>query len=674
MRRIAGICGARHAAGLALAVCCVAASPGGEALASERDSVLVSFQAERTLIEPGGRVSSDCITWMIAKVHPAVAGVRISFEIGPGTGGGLLAPACLSTRRASTGDGGTTWVALLSSDRPERCVVVASAGGVRLSKAVTFKADPDESVLVFLQPGGAPTEEPYTELTVAEAARLAALTERLGDPDAMVRTKAKRALVSQGRKAVGVLTQIIYDPAKPRHVRGIAATALGEIKDSLAIRRLARALTDTRSYVRSGGARGLARHSGAVARRYVAEALKHPMANVRASALHASAGMGMKAATIDLIAAAGDPDAAVRATSAWLLKAAEGAEAAGTLRKLLADPEPFVRYAAAKAMILSGDRDLPAELLRATADPFPGVRGAAARAIGLRPKSGGFDALGRLAGDPDARVRRNAALALGDRGTEAEARRILTKLAGSDDSYAAGTARRAICMHGTEAEASLIVSCLDSTEEEIVVLAAAALRRLTRRDISYPGDGTPEQKKRAVSLWKSWWERHGPEGRLRWLLASVRERSSTLRGEAALELVELGHKAAGADAKRLLRDRFWQNRHGAALALSKLGDYSGTPIVAADLADRRWYVRSRAVDVLGRLGDTKAVEGLMEHALDDASEPIREKALAAIRRLTASQHGFDPAGTPLERQRAIARWKKWWDSERARYPGPKGVE
>ncbi len=642
--------------------------------AGERTPILVSLQAERTVIERGGRMTTECMTWLFAQVHPATAGRKVTFSIRESTGGGFLSPASISARSALTDADGTAWALLLSSDREEACVVTATDGVVRLSTSVDFRADPGKAAWIFPPTKVRDDGDELPPVSRADAARIMGLIEKLGDPEAQVRTAARKGLVAEGRKSVPFLTRLLYDPSKPRHVRGMAAAALGDLKDDFAVRKLARALTDPRSYVRDGAVGGLSGHASESARKYVAKSLLHSKAYVRVDALRTAAGMDIRQATPQLVAAARDPAGAVRATAGWLLKEADGPKARKALLSLMSDDEDFVRAVAAKSMIFVGGGTIPKELLQASSDPFPGTRASVARALGVRPGGGGLDVLARLALDPDIRVVRNAALAVADRASEPEAMDQLLRLVDSADPYVARTARRAVCLAGGEEQAGLIVRLLGSGDGEIAALSAGSLRRLTRRDISYPANGTAAQKARAVELWQRWWARHGAQGRRRWLALALRERTSTLRGEAALELARLGDESVKTEAKRLLRDRFWTNRHGAALALAELQDYSGSAAVAADLKDKRWYVRAKAVEVLSRLADTASIEALITGGLDDPAGTIRARALSSLRRLTGGRHGFDPDGTPLERQRSIARWKFWWAREKDKYPGPKAAK
>ena len=70
-------------------------------------------------------------------------------------------------------------------------------------------------------------------------------------------------------------------------------------------------------------------------------------------------------------------------------------------------------------------------------------------------------------------------------------------------------------------------------------------------------------------------------------------------------------------------------------------------------------VRARASVMGRRLPDAAAIPPLIDR-LDDPDGVVRLTAHEELRRRTGMDFGYVPWGDPLERGRAVMRWRSWW--------------
>jgi len=98
---------------------------------------------------------------------------------------------------------------------------------------------------------------------------------------------------------------------------------------------------------------------------------------------------------------------------------------------------------------------------------------------------------------------------------------------------------------------------------------------------------------------------------------------------------------------------------------STLEPPSGDPALDLVHADPR--LRSRAARAAVDLERMDLIPSLIER-LGDRDEAVRFFCSLALRRLSGEDFGFLPHGTLIERQQAIARWRRWADARRIDAP------
>lgn len=97
----------------------------------------------------------------------------------------------------------------------------------------------------------------------------------------------------------------------------------------------------------------------------------------------------------------------------------------------------------------------------------------------------------------------------------------------------------------------------------------------------------------------------------------------------------------------------WLGLLGAAVAAGCAAPPAEDEYSAADPG-----TRLGAIATAMRAGDQGAVPELVE-SLSAADPAVRLAAIAALRQLTGETRGYDYAGPPLERARAVDRWEAW---------------
>jgi HEAT repeat protein len=117
--------------------------------------------------------------------------------------------------------------------------------------------------------------------------------------------------------------------------------------------------------------------------------------------------------------------------------------------------------------------------------------------------------------------------------------------------------------------------------------------------------------------------------------------------------------------RNTLRDQSPSVRSAAASALQEYRDPESVPLLLAMLHDPDVQTES-VLTALGRAGDDRAIEPLIALAedivardpnIERVTHPARVQVLNALRRITGTDLGRDPAD-----------WRKWWEAEQAKTP------
>jgi HEAT repeat protein len=635
---------------------------------------LVSFDAERGRAVAGAFLEPAWCVQITAEVRDVkgqpVEGVPVTFRLDRRSGQGVILAGSLSHTVALTDARGAARTLLVSSDRVERCRVYARCGAVSLGAAVNFVRRGPPAFTVGLAGARPPEQEPRS----AEAElddRVARLVLALGGGGAEAR-RVRKEITAMGRAAIGPLLRMIYDEARPRKQRRLAAKALAMVKDELVLDRLLRNLDDRRAAVRSGAESGLFERGVERAGKGVRRVLKLSGPFGRASALRVLAAWGRPGDVALLAGRAGaDRDPLVRATAAWKLKAfLDRAEARAAVRAAVADRSAFVRYTAAKALALapavSGERSPASFLKEVLGDPDPVVRAAAVRAF--RGPACAKRALD-LVEDRDVRVRRAAtealehALAAGAPGVEER----LWRLARDRDEHVARLASRVLVRRGGQASAALMLEVLGGRSPGQARVALDSLERVYLVEFGRPGFAalpTPQ----LVDQWSRWVKVCADlEPHERFWLAAER-RSSALRGEAVLAMI----RERGADERCRRRGRSLaaglasssevRVRAPACAALFLLGRESARERLLRDLTGGDWPARYHACRAAAFVPRRDVALALVALLADD-SAAIRAQAHRSLLALRGGEGPvFDPEGAADARARARALWKKWAES------------
>ncbi len=243
-------------------------------------------------------------------------------------------------------------------------------------------------------------------------------------------------------------------------------------------------------------------------------------------------------------------------------------------------------------------------------------------------------------------MRRAAASCLSLAGPLGEVR----KYARDPDAIARRFALCALAARGDDRDMGTLIDGLESGDERLRIRLLSGLRRTAKVEFPPP----PARQARA---WKEWWKEWKERPRAERLSHALRLKGSSRRGEAALALLTMGVSGIGPDLLGLLNSPHFENRQDAALAFHLLGEDYGLRVLFRDLRDRRWFVRARAVEVCTKVG--KEALGALVDALDDETPSIRRRALSSLVGLTGKTFRFDPEAPPVQRQRAINRWREF---------------
>ncbi|HEX7121236.1 MAG TPA: HEAT repeat domain-containing protein [Gemmatimonadaceae bacterium] len=248
-------------------------------------------------------------------------------------------------------------------------------------------------------------------------AAVSALAAALRDPVAAVRAAAAEALGNaRDSVAVRALMELLRtDPSAP--VRRSAAWSLGEIEDPAAIPALAEALVRDRDReVRKNAAQALGQIERPQATPALVQALERDgEVAVRLAAAEALAEIEDPSSIDALIRAVDrDTDPEVRRAVIEAIDNLEDARAVAAVSRALRDDNAEVRYAAADALGSMDDRAAVPALVAAARDPNAEVRRAVIDALGNLGDRRAEPVFAAALGDSDVEVRRAAAQASGN--------------------------------------------------------------------------------------------------------------------------------------------------------------------------------------------------------------------------------------------------------------------
>lgn len=92
------------------------------------------------------------------------------------------------------------------------------------------------------------------------------------------------------------------------------------------------------------------------------------------------------------------------------------------------------------------------------------------------------------------------------------------------------------------------------------------------------------------------------------------------------------------------------------LVIGFAGCQSPPPSLVEQLHDEDEVVRIRAIVAAAEQG-RRDLAPLLVDRLEEDSESVRFFAIASLRRLTGTDHGFEPEAPLAQRQAAVARWR-----------------
>jgi HEAT repeat protein len=179
------------------------------------------------------------------------------------------------------------------------------------------------------------------------------------------------------------------------------------------------------------------------------------------------------------------------------------------------------------------------------------------------------------------------------------------------------------------------------------------------------------------------------------LLDAVKDRDANVRRAAVGSLGQIPHSPRAADQIiRLMKaDPDADVREAAAAALCDSGDPRAFDVFAAAVAGADPGVRSAAVQMFGRSGDRRAVAPLVA-VLSDADPRLRMHAAASLGQIKDDRAVAPLAGLLADPDARVrnsamdaldkitgqpfaadeAKWRTWWEQNKARYAAPGGKE
>ena len=460
------------------------------------------------------------------------------------------------------------------------------------------------------------------------------LTRLLGEPT--VRNDVVEALARHGERVVDVLAeQLRSDDPEIRHA---AVVALGRVGSKRATPALV-GLLDEENDLLVAAAGALARIADREAFDPLLSLLGHADGSVRQAAIGALNSIGHPELPARIAALLGDGNPLVRESAVRIAGYFGYAETADRLFECVNDSSDVVRRAAIEHLpFLEDDRVLPV-LLGAVAKETPPGRAAAVRALAKVENARASEALLEALRDPDVWVRYYAARGLAEQ-RHLPALDALLALAEHDPApHVRIAGLNAIGnFGGAEAMARLEPITRDKNDQ-VSIAALNAIGRIAAAD-GLPAlqaavrSDDPQRRGAAVTALASQGSVDAVRA-LEWAVAADPDHAISHQAMVALAQIAIadtpgGHAAVDA-LITFLSDR--GKRESAAIALATLPPARITAL-SRGLEHPHPEVRKGTVDALGRFQREEATR-LIERALEDTAESVRETAVAALARLGA---------------------------------------
>ncbi len=124
-------------------------------------------------------------------------------------------------------------------------------------------------------------------------------------------------------------------------------------------------------------------------------------------------------------------------------------------------------------------------------------------------------------------------------------------------------------------------------------------------------------------------------------------------------------------AERALGAATLKDRQEAAIELARCGEQSIPLLRQVFVQSDTPEVRAPIAQGLGHHRDVDSLPRLIE-AMEDPSPLVRGRAAVAVKRIVGLEVPFSADGSPQERQKAVAFYRKFWEDAQA--PGSKFIE
>ncbi len=443
-----------------------------------------------------------------------------------------------------------------------------------------------------------------------------------------VRGSAATALGELGStEAVPHLLEALRDEAPD--VRGSAATALGRIGSAESVPQLLEALRDQHAVVRGSAATALGRIGSAEAVPQLLEALRDQDRITRASAATALGRIGSAESVQQLLEALRNQDPNVRGSAATALGRIGSAESVPQLLDALRDQDSIVRGSAVKALGRTASPEAVRKLLEGLRDQDPFVRGAVAKALGRTGSGAAVPGLLDGLGDEDPRVRAGVATALGRIGSAAAVPRLLEALR-DPERMVRGRTVTALGRIGSAAAVPQLLEALQDQDPIARASAATALGKMgSAAAVPQLLEALRDQDPIARANAATALGRIGSAAAVPQLIEALRDQYPGVRGSAATALGRIGSAESLRQLLEALRDEDPIVRGSAATALGRIGSLQGVPQLLEAMRDMAPNVRGSAAKALGRMGLPEAVPPLVE-ALRDKDAVVRVTVAAAL--------------------------------------------
>jgi HEAT repeat protein len=460
------------------------------------------------------------------------------------------------------------------------------------------------------------------------------LTRLLGEPT--VRNDVVEALARHGEGVVDALTeQLRSDDADIQHA---AVVALGRVGSKRATPALVALLSEhTELLVAAAGA--LARIADGDSFNPLLSLLGHPDGSVRQAAIGALNSIGHPQMSTRVAGLLNDANPLLRESAVRIAGYFGYPETTDRLFECVGDPNDIVRRAAIEHLpFLDDDRVLPA-LLDALAKEAPQGRAAAVRALAKVEGDSARAAIASALRDADMWVRYYAARGLADQ-RDTSSLDALLELAERDSApHVRIAALNAIGALGGSAAIARLEPITRDPNDQVSIAALNAIGRLAAVDglpalqVAVRSDD-PQRRGAAVTALASQGSVDAVRA-LEWAAAAdpdhaIAHQAMVALAQVAVKDTQAGHAAVDA-LITLLSDR--AKRESAAIALATLPPVR-ISAVSPGLDHPHPEVRRGTVDALGRFQREEATR-LIERALDDTAEAVRESAVAALARLGA---------------------------------------